>query len=219
MSIDPKKALADIDSVLKHGARGRQGGDADGLGAMMKACILRWAPRGSPYWGMATGIDPFTSALNLLEDPIPKLRGVLVALRRDYHQGQVMTFEEMVHASMFDGLLGQAQSLLEGDYRLAAAVIAGATLESHLRDLAGKLGLGTVDKKKNKTIPRTASALNDDLHAKANAYSTTEFRQVQVWIDLRNEAAHGKPEFQRRTEQDVTAMITGIREFMVRNPA
>ncbi len=43
--------------------------------------------------------------------------------------------------------------------------------------------------------------------------------QVQVWLDLRNEAANGKPEFKIRTESDVRPMVEGIRTFIVKYPA
>ena len=219
MTFDPQIAIAEIDRVLALGKVDRKPGDVVTRTARMKACILRWAHAGSPYREMAEKLDPYRSMGSMIDDRETNSRAILSALREDFAQGMVKTFEEMVHASMFDDLLGQAQSLLDEDYRLPAAVVAGATLESHLRELAGKHGVTMVEQKKNKTIPRTASALNDDMHAKAKAYSTTEFRQVQVWIDLRNEAAHGKPEFQNRTANDVGSMINGIREFMVRNPA
>ena len=222
MHLDPPRAIADIDEVLGYGsieADDPDGFDVNELCALMKACILRWAPSGSPYRDMANQLDVFEITNSFRDDRCDKFGAVLVALRRDFAAGMVKTFEEMVHASMFDDLLGQAQGLLDGAHLLAGTVVAGATLESHLRELAAKHQIPTTDQKNNKTVPRSAGSLNDDLHAKAKAYSTTEFRQVQVWIDLRNEAAHGKAEFQARTAHDVGSMINGIREFMVRNPA
>jgi len=71
---------------------------------------------------------------------------------------------------------------------------------------------------KGKPLPRKASELNDDLH-KGKAYSQPEWRQTQVWLDLRNEAAHGKPEFQKRTDADIRPMVAGIRAFIVKYPA
>jgi len=211
--------VADIDSVLKDGAGRKRHVDSNERGAMLKACIERWAPQGSAYRVMSAKVEPFTADMTFMADPCSKLQGILRTLRRDYSHGMVKTFEEMVHASMFDDLLGQAQGLFDGGYLQAAVVVAGATLESHLRELAPRHQIAITDKKHNKTVARMASALNDDLHANAKAYTKTEFRQVQVWIDLRNEAAHGKPEFKNRTANDVGSMITGIREFMVRNPA
>jgi hypothetical protein len=64
-----------------------------------------------------------------------------------------------------------------------------------------------------------ATKLNEDLYSVAKAYSLPEQRQVQVWIDYRNEAAHTKPEFKARTAADIGGMLAGIRQFMVRHPA
>jgi len=219
MPIDIQAAIADIDDVLGYCSGGSARPDATRQSVMLKACILRWAPAGSPYQEMAGQLDPFKITNPLRDDRSAKFQAVLACLRRDFAKGMVKTFEEMVHASMFDDLLGQAQGLWESNHLQAAVVVAGATLESHLRELAAKHQVPTTEQKHNKTVTRMASALNDELHAKAKAYSTTEFRQVQVWIDLRNEAAHGRDEFKGRTANDVGSMITGIREFMVRNPA
>lgn len=78
-------------------------------------------------------------------------------------------------------------------------------------------GFGTTNAK-GKSQPRKASELNDDLH-KALAYSQPEWRQVQVWLDLRNEAAHGTPEFKTRTDKNVRQMVEGIRAFISKYPA
>jgi len=67
--------------------------------------------------------------------------------------------------------------------------------------------------------PREASALRDDLCARAHMISAGERSQVQAWMDLRNEAAHNLPAFQTRTDGDVERMIEGVREFMNRHPA
>jgi hypothetical protein len=92
-------------------------------------------------------------------------------------------------------------------------------LEEHLRQLARKHGVPTAaTNARGKSQPRKAAELNDDLH-KATAYSQPEWRLVQVWLDLRNEAAHGKPEFKARTEGDVRPMVDGIRAFIVKYPA
>ena len=120
---------------------------------------------------------------------------------------------------MFDDLGEQAAYYLDESHLLAAAVVIGAALEEHLRQLAGKHGLAvTQTNSKGKVQPRRASEMNDDLH-KAKAYSQPEWRQLQAWLDLRNEAAHGKPEFQKRTDADVRPMVDGIRAFMRKYPA
>ncbi|MCE7890795.1 MAG: hypothetical protein DYH12_14055 [Sorangiineae bacterium PRO1] len=147
------------------------------------------------------------------------LHAILTALRRDYEQGQVRTFEELVHAALFDDFEAQAEYLLDEGYLLPATVIAGATLEEHLRQLATKNSIAiTMTDAKGKVRPRKAAELNDDLY-KAKGYSQPEWRQLQAWLVLRNEAAHGKPEFAGRTDGDIRPMIESIRAFIARYPA
>lgn len=221
MPIDPQAALKDIDAVLMecHRKGTRQLSDNQ-RAPMLKACLERWAPPGSAYREMSDQIGPFSEQFDFsLSDPSSKMHGILAALRRDYANNMVRTFEEIVHASMFDDFLGQAQSLLDGRHRLAATVVAGAALESHLRELSSKHGVPTTEQKKGKTVTLAASSLNERLQARAKVYGLPESRQVQSWIDLRNEAAHGRPEFQAHGDEVVSSMIKGIQAFMVRNPA
>lgn len=216
MSIDPKKAIADIDSVLGHKTPFGGTAGVSEVSALMIACIERWAPPGSSYRGMLARIDSFADKYNKAD---VKLHAILTALRRDYDQGQVRTFEELVHAAMFDDLEGQAEYFLGEGYLLPAAVISGAVLEEHLRQLAAKNSIAiTITDAKGKVRPRKAAELNDDLY-KAKAYSQPEWRQLQAWLDLRNEAAHGKPEFAGRTDGDVRPMVQGIRDFLIKYPA
>jgi hypothetical protein len=160
-------------------------------------------------------------------DPLPvkyshtdvRLRGVLVTLLRDYKAGMIRTFAELVHASVFDDLIGQAEQFLEGDYLLPAAVVLGAALEEHLRQLATKNGVALqIPDGRGVPRPRMASTLNDDLH-KQLVYSQPEWRQIQVWIDIRNNAAHGKAEFKETSREDIKRMIDHVRDFIRRHPA
>jgi hypothetical protein len=216
MPIDAQKAIADIDAVL--GYKVDYGGTAavSEFAALVVACIERWAPPGSSYRRMLASVEVFPTKYQK-EDV--RLRSILSALRRDYDQGHVATFEEMVHAAVFDDLLAQAEYYVDEGHLLPAAVVSGAALEEHMRQLAKKHGLPTATTSaKGKSQPRKAAELNDDLH-KATAYAQPEWRQVQVWLDLRNEAAHGKPEFKARTEGDIRPMAEGIRAFLAKHPA
>jgi hypothetical protein len=216
MSIDPKKAIADIDAVLSHKPQYEGTGAVSEVSALMVACIERWAPAGSSYRQMLARIELFAPKYNKAD---VHLHGVLVALRKAYDQGLLTTFEELVHAAVFDDLVGQAEYFLDEGHRLPAAVVSGAALEEHLRQLAAKHGIATTTTNAaGKTRPRKASELNDDLH-KAKAYSQPEWRQVQVWLDLRNYAAHADPDFKNRADADVRSMVDGIRAFIVKYPA
>lgn len=212
MSINVK-ALADIAAVLATQPDGGGTSAVTTLASLFYACIERWAPEGSSYRKLADKVPRFDKDVN--HKSSTNLRGILKTLERDYAQGMVTTFEQIVHASVFDDLLQQAEYLLGESYTLPAAVIAGSTMEEHLRKLAA---LNSIVLSKPNGKPKAASEVNDDLH-KASAYPQPQWRQNQVWIDLRNEAAHGNPAFAARTPQDIERMIAGVRDLLLRYPA
>jgi hypothetical protein len=69
--------------------------------------------------------------------------GVVESLLHDLRQGYIRSLQELVHGEVFADYLEMADYLLESHYKDAAAVIAGSTLEGHLRQLASKFGLAT----------------------------------------------------------------------------
>ena len=213
MGIDPKAAIADIDDVLNHKTSHGGTGGASEANALMVACIERWTPPGSTYRKMMSDVRPFPD--NPKEKAESQLRGIIRALRRDYDKDLVRSFEQLVHASLFSDLLEQAEHLLAERYLLPAAVITGSVLEEHLRKLATLAGISLVEAKGHHV---KTSALNDQLKV-AQVYSQVKWRQNQVWIDVRNEAAHGKDEFKLRTEGELRSMIGSVRELLIRHPA
>jgi hypothetical protein len=64
--------------------------------------------------------------------------GVVEALRADMAAGYLETLIELVHGELFGDFLEMAEHLLNEGFKDAAAVIAGGTLESHLRQLCKK---------------------------------------------------------------------------------
>lgn len=213
--IDKADALRDIDQVLSE--KPDYGGD--GAVAQVKtrlyACVCRHAPPGTAYRKQAD------VAFDLLPGGRPHpdaiLRGVLEALRADVAADRVGTFEELVHADLFTDLLAQAEHLAAEGFTRAACVLAGGTLEEQLRRLATKNGIPL----KGGGEPPKASALNNSLYTSpVNAYSKAEHAQVDAWLKVRNEAAHGQPDFEvNHSVGDMKRMCDGIREFVVRHPA
>lgn len=215
MAIDKAAALADIDDVLAYEPGFGGSGAVTERAALMKACVERWAPAGSTYRAMTEKVELFQRRVGPgAPHADSAMAAVLKALRRDLDKDMLRTLEEQVHVAVFDDLLHEARHLLDGNHRLAAAVVAGAAHEEHLRKLANKHGV-RVDKNGE---PRKMPAINDEL-MNAHAYSQAEWRQRQVWFVIRNEAAHGLPDFQNRTPQEVRRMIDDVREFISRHPA
>jgi hypothetical protein len=80
-----------------------------------------------------------------------------------------------------------ATHLLDNRYKDAATVIAGSTLEGHLRQLAEKTGVPSTNEDGH---PLKADRLNADL-VKVGAYEKTDQKSITAWLGLRNHAAHG----------------------------
>jgi hypothetical protein len=113
-------------------------------------------------------------------------------------------------------LLEMASHLVDSGYKDAAAVISGSALEAHLRQLCLKAGLSIEISAGGDTRPKKADTMNSEL-AGASVYSKLDQKNVTAWLDLRNKAAHGK--YSEYSKEQVVVLITGIRDFITRNPA
>ncbi|PKL86207.1 MAG: hypothetical protein CVV22_03345 [Ignavibacteriae bacterium HGW-Ignavibacteriae-1] len=138
--------------------------------------------------------------------------GVVKALREDLASGSIQNLAELVHADIFADFLDMAQHLSDSGYKDPAAVLAGSTLESHLKKLAIKNGVPVDIAGK----PVKADKLNADL-AKLNVYTVLDQKNVTAWLDLRNKAAHGN--YNDYNNDQVKLLIAGIHQFIVRIPA
>lgn len=144
------------------------------------------------------------------------LAGILQSLRADLAAGYVRSQRELLHAELFADFLEMAQHLLNEGYKDAAAVLAGSSLEAHIRQLAHKAGVGCDVSVGTASVPKKADRLNSDL-ATAGTYSKLDQKNVTAWLDLRNKAAHGK--YGEYGPQQVNLLIAGTRDFITRNPA
>jgi hypothetical protein len=221
MGFDKEAAISQIDAVLAAAteARGRSqyddlsdlGSENDKLVTMCAATVQRLAPIGSVY---AKTIESATAQWQSQNHMVlPSAIGALEALRADYEAGNLASLPELIHAELFADFLEMADHLLDGGYKDAAAVIAGSTLEGHLRQLAEKTGIPTTNQDGS---PLKADRLNADL-TKAEAYDKTDQKSVTAWLGLRNHSAHG--EYDKYEAGQVGPMIAGIRDFIRRKPA
>jgi hypothetical protein len=141
--------------------------------------------------------------------------GIVSAARDELEGGWLQTARGLLSAEIFADFLEMAEHLLAEKYKDAAAVIAGSSLEEHLRQLATAATLPTTRTKDDVEVPLKADALNADL-AKAGVYSRLEQKSVTMWLDLRNKAAHGRYDEYDHTQ--VSLMVEGVRQFISRVP-
>jgi hypothetical protein len=218
--IDPKDAVNEIDDDLRHkSAAENSPSEVHEMMAVVEACLARLAPPRSTYAKrlQTIGRSPSPMSVQRQAHRFNQLIGMLRALRSDYGAGRTRNFEELVHASLFADLLEQAAELSGNGYHQAAVVLAGCTLEEHLRKLAVKHSVPV-------TMPdgkwKKANVVNADL-AKAGAYGKTEQAHVEAHLKDRNEAAHppdpkAPAVFDRRK---VEQLLRFVRDFIGRYPA
>jgi hypothetical protein len=131
--------------------------------------------------------------------------------------GQFHEIEESIRRKVLFHFLDMAARFLEQvDYRPGATfagILAGATLEEYVRNLAEAHGIATIN---SGCEPVKAEPLNAELRVKG-VYDLSEELQVRAWIELRNKAARAsRDEF---TADEIRLMIQGLRDFMKRHPA
>jgi len=145
-------------------------------------------------------------------------RAILEKAQEEIDRGWLRkTLPGLISAELFSDYLEMAEYLLSENFKDAAAVIIGSTLEGHLRRLAKARNIPlTSSGKKGSRQPKKAEIINQDLH-KADAYDLTEQKQITAWLGRRNDAAHG--DYGKYTADQVRHMLEGVRNFIAHVPA
>ena len=174
----------------------------------LEAAIDRIALPGSSYAGQVNlhRADPVGYKLW-------QMYGIAHGLRDDLKSGWSDSVVELVHAETHSDYLEMAEDLLGQGYKDAAAVIAGTSLEVHVRALCVK---HSVDIVLSNGSPKKADTMNADLK-KAGVYNGLQQKQITAWMDLRNKAAHGNYADYEQTQ--VRLFIDGVRVLMTKHPA
>ncbi len=121
---------------------------------------------------------------------LSELAATARALREDIAADWLASVVELAHADTYAGYLEMAEGLHSQGYKDAAAVIAGTSLEVHLKALATKHSISL--QASNGGLKKT-DAVNAELKA-AGVYNAIEHKQVTAWLGVRNSAAHGNYE-------------------------
>ena len=179
------------------------------LQARCIAAIVRASGSNSLYQNMAKEIGMTNDTVF---GHVAKQIGVAKALLSDVQNGYMKSFEELVHSNVFSDFLEMADYLLEKGYKDAAAVLAGSTLEVHLKKLCNKNGVNIISNGK----PKKADLLNAELR-KLGVYALLEQKSITAWLDLRNNAAHGN--YAKYKENQVRLLVASIRDYLIRHPA
>ena len=173
------------------------------------AAIERIAGRGSAYFRQ---IEQMRKRPTHERGDVANMIGIAKALLSDIQNDYLRSFEEILHGDLFGDFLEMSTHLTDQGYKDAAAVLAGSTLEVHLKKLCAKHGVTTTSGQHTKK----ADALNAEL-AKVGAYTKLDQKSVTAWLGLRNNAAHGN--YSEYTVDQVKLLVASIREFITRCPA
>jgi len=140
------------------------------------------------------------------------LYGILKSLREDYAKNYLKNVNELIDADIFSDILEQSEYLRTQGYFRGSVVVAGISLESHLRKLAQKNSIPIMEDEKYVK----AETLNTELYKK-NIYDKTMHKSITSWLGMRNDAAHPDPK--EINEGLIEPMIMGIRNLVESYPA
>lgn len=180
---------------------------------LAKSTIEQIAGINSRYAKEVASIEAEDYAISYQTAPIA---GIVTALRSALQADFLETASELIHGELFSDFVEMAQHLLDEGYKDPAAVVVGAALESHLRQLCVKHGIETEVSSSKDPRAKKAERLNQDL-AKEGVLGKGDKKSVTAWLDIRNNAAHGN--FDEYSAEQVKVMIMGVRDFILRMPA
>lgn len=147
-------------------------------------------------------IQDLTKENEYIGSRIPLIRGVLNGSLDDLENGFLLGQEFLIAGEVFDSVLEEAKHLLKAGYKDPAAILGRVVIEDCIKRLARLEQLNDTKK---------AAALNDELK-KAGRYNQAQWRQIQVWLDIGNNAAHGN--FSQYKEEQVKDQLEGIERFI-----
>lgn len=181
----------------------------------LEACL----PVGSTIrsdWKAASTWQVSTSgwAPHPIGDVRHRLKAVLEAAHKLIANDRLTSFEHEIQANTVFEVLDQARYLRDNGYLVAATVLAGGALETHLGHLCARHGItpaahGSIDKYR--------TAIDQARKSGFDIVSLTDTKQVNGWGGRRNDAAHS-PTTYSATDAEVTVMIDGIASFISKYP-
>ena len=139
------------------------------------------------------------------------IKGVLNSIKTEIDNNWLDNVRVLISAEIFTDFLEMAEYLLQESYKDPAAVIVGSVLEEHLRKLCLKNNIPVEIIKSGKTVAKKADLLNSEL-TKSEIYNKLTQKNITAWLDLRNNAAHGK--YNEYTKEQVTLMYQGVLNFV-----
>lgn len=141
---------------------------------------------------------------------------ILKGIKADYEADMLIPLSQLIESNVTFDYMEQAEQLLGGERHdhdhVPAAVLAGAVLENRLRRLCQQQ-TPPIETERNNGQHKTLEPLINDLSGR-DIFSRTQAKQLKVWTDIRNHAAHGR--FDQFDRAQVEKMVVDIQEFLAK---
>lgn len=163
-------------------------------------------PHGQPWaYDLRRLLRTYVGYSGVIDSAVGMLDSIHDALSADL----LIDLSDLVRGEVFTDLLEQAEHLLDNGYFLAAAVIAGAVFEDHLREMCARRSVAPTSPRP--TLQNFIAALYATGHLDKFA-----MKQAEAIAAARNGAAHAETTFK---EKDAEAMVPDVRRFIANHPA
>lgn len=131
--------------------------------------------------------------------------GVLKFAKDEYSLGLAIDYHLSVSASIFDGLLEEANYLIQKKYFRAAVVLIGAALEEGLKTRARAESIEIGQRETLNPIIQKLKAIEIGI------LTAFEAKELEVVTKMRNDAAHGVDfGYSKNQVEEVLKKVTGI---------
>lgn len=139
------------------------------------------------------------------QEAIANATAVLTSAKEQVESGLLYKIEDLVAADFFDSVIEQSKELLKKGFKDPAAILGRVVIERTFKSICKK---NDIEFSKD----NTASILNDNLK-KGGVFTQSQWRLIQSYIDIGNNAAHGK--FDQYSKEDVNKMLEYIENHLL----
>ena len=148
---------------------------------------------------------------NFTNHRVEPVLGVLKSALENIKGGYIEGIEIRIANEIFDNLLEEAKHhIFKQKNEDIGAMLLRIILEDNLKRIANK---EKINIKNEKGRDKQISSVNDELK-KEGIYNQTQWRQIQTWLDIGNNAHHGK--FDEYTLGQVEDFYKQLKNFIVR---
>lgn len=142
-----------------------------------------------------------------------ELMGIFEAAHRLLQDGHARSFADGIRAETIAQCLDQAEALVKTGHVVAAMVLAGGALETHLHNLCERFSLSWMGEG---SISKYNQALGQARNqGKQSLVTPSDSNLIESWGKDRNGAAHSPTAF-TKTSPEVLLVIEGMRQFFAR---